>query len=141
MSPVQLPIPSAGTLKVGDPVKSSLGLGYLATGTNAIYGIVDSPVPGYIETATAKHYPDIIPAVDTAVFRCQSISTVNATAGYCGVAKKYRIGGTTSGYLGVDLSHTTGGVLQVIGLAPGSAYGSYAELLVTVARGAFVGQV
>jgi hypothetical protein len=60
--------------------------------------------------------------------------------GYVGVAaKKYRIGATTSGYLGIDLSHFTGGVLQVVGLAPGSAFGTYAELLVIIARGAFYG--
>jgi hypothetical protein len=139
--PVLQKVPSATTLKVQDPIKVSAGLAYLATGTNAIFGIVNSPVPGWNETATQPHYPDIIPADDNVVFRVQSIGTVNATIGYTGVAKKYRIGGSTSGYLGIDLTHTTGGVLQVLGLAPGSAYGTYAELLVTVARGAFVGQV
>jgi hypothetical protein len=139
-APYQLPIPSAGTLKVGDLVKSSLGLGYLATTTNAVFGICDSVVPGYGETATQKHYPDILPANDNIIWRCQSIGTVNVTQGYLGVAsKKYRIGGTTSGYQGVNLAASTGGVLQVIGLAPGSALGTYAELLVIIARGAFAG--
>ena len=141
MSPALLKIPSAATLKVGDPVKASLGLGYIAVGTNAIYGVIDSPVPGWNETATQPHYPDILPADDNSVWRVQSIGAVNATIGYMGVAKKYRIGGTTSGYTGIDLSHSTGGVLQVIGLAPGSAYGTYAELLVEITRGAFTGQV
>ena len=141
ISPAQLKVPSAATLTVGDPIKASLGLGYIATTTNAIYGIVNSPVPGWNEAATQPHYPDILPADDATIFRAQSIGTVNATIGYMGVAKKYRIGGSTTGHLGIDLSHTTGGVLQVIGLAPGSAYGTYAELLVTVTRGAFVGQV
>lgn len=139
MAPAQLKVASATTLKVGDPVKASLGLGYLAVGTNAIYGICDSPVPGWNETATQPHYPDILPAMDDEVWRVQSIGTVNVTNGYMGVPKKYRIGGTTSGYTGIDLSHTTGGVLQVLGLAPGSALGTYAELLVAVTRGAFTG--
>jgi hypothetical protein len=141
LNPTLQKVPSAATLKVGDPLKVSAGLGYIAAGTNAIFGIVNSPVPGWSETATQAHYPDIIPADDQKVFRVQSIGTVNATIGYTGVARKYRIGGTTSGYTGIDLSHTTGGVLQVLGLAPGSAFGTYAELLVTVARGAFTGQV
>jgi hypothetical protein len=140
LSPSLLKVSSATTLKVGDPVKSSLGVGYLAAGTNAIYGICDSPVPGWNETATQLHYPDLLPAVDSSIWRVQSIGTTNVTAGYMGVAsKKYRIGGTTSGYTGIDLSHSTGGVMQVIGLAPGSALGTYAELLVVIARGAFYG--
>jgi hypothetical protein len=59
-----------------------------------------------------------------------------------GVAsKKYRISsGGTSGYSGIDLSHTTGGVLSVIGLKPGSALGTYAELLVVFTRGVFYGE-
>jgi len=141
MSPVQLKVASATVLAVGDPVKSVAGVGSRAATTNAIYGICNSPVPGWNETATAVHYPDIIPADDESVFRAQSIGSVNATVGYCGLPTKYRIGGATSGYTGIDLSHTTGGVLTVIGLAPGSAYGTYAELLVMVARGAFVGQI
>ncbi len=135
-----LPVASATTLSVGDPIKSSAGLGYLATGTNAIYGIVNSPVPNFNETATAKHYPEIIPADDTTYWRTQSIGTVNVTQGYIGVASKvYRIGATTSGHLGIDLSHTTGGVLGVVGLAPGSALSTYAELIVVIRRGAFFG--
>jgi len=135
-----LAIASATTLKVGDPIKSSLGIGYLATGTNAIFGICNSPVPNFNETATQKHYPEILPAGDNEIFRCQSIGTVNVTQGYIGVASKaYRIGGTTSGSQGIDLSHTTGGVLGVVGLAPGSALGTYAELLVIIRRGAFFG--
>jgi hypothetical protein len=136
-----LPVASATTLKVGDPIKSSLGLGYLATGTNAVFGINNSPVPGYGETATQKHYPELLPADDSTVWRAQSIGTQNVTQGYIGVAaKKYRLGNATSGYMGVDLGHTTGGVLEIIGLAPGSAFGTYAELLVIFTRGAFYGQ-
>ena len=139
--PVLVKVSSAVTLKVQDPMKMSLGLGYLATGTNAIFGIVNSPVPGWSETATAVHYPDIIPADDQSVFRVQSIGTVNATASYIRSDYKYRIGGTTSGYTGVDLSKHTTGSITVLGLAPGSAFGTYAELLVTISRGQFVGQV
>lgn len=127
-------------MSIGDPIKSSLGLGYLATGTNAIYGICQSDVPGWGETATEVHYPDIIPADTETIWRTQSIGTTNVTNGYMGVAsKKYRISGAT-GATGIDLTHTTGGVLQIIGLAPGSALGTYAELLVMIARGAFYGE-
>ena len=135
-----LKVASTAVLTVGDPIKSSLGLGYLAAGTNAIFGICNQVVPGWGETAKQFHYPEIIPADDQTVWRCQSIGTVNVTLGYLGVAaKKYRIGGTTSGYTGIDLSHSTGGVLSIVGLAPGSALGTYAELLVMVGRGVFYG--
>ena len=136
-----LAVASATVLAVGDPIKSSLGLGYLATGTNAIFGICNSPILSWNQTATAKHYPEIIPADDQTIWRCQSIGTVKVTQGYIGViSKKYRIGGSTSGYTGIDLSHSTGGVLAIVGLAPGSALGTYAELLVMITRGAFYGQ-
>jgi hypothetical protein len=133
-------IPSAGTFKVGDPVKVSAGLGYLAAGTNATYGIANRPVPSWGEAAITQKSLEVIPCDDTSYFRAQSIGAVNATVGYVGVAsKRYRIGGTTSGYTGIDLAHTTGGVLQVLELAPGSAFGTYAEFIVMFVRGAYFG--
>ena len=140
-----LQFPSAASLKVGDPIKNSLGVGYIATGTNGIYGILNSPVPApFGETATQKHYPDILPADDQTIWRVQSIGTVNVTQGLLGFspasAKKYRIGGTTSGYTGIDLSHSTGGCLVIVGMPPDTAFGTYAELLVMVAKGPFFGQ-
>ena len=135
-----LKFPSAAVLAVGDPVKASAGLGYLAAGTNAIYGICNQVIPGYGETAKQYHYPEILPAEDQSIWRTQSTGTTNVTIGYLGIASKaYRIGGTTSGYTGIDLSHTTGGVLSVVALAPGSALGTYAELLVMIRRGVFYG--
>ena len=134
----QIPVASATTLHVGDPIRLTQGLGLLATGTYAISYICNSPVPGYGETAVQKHYPELIPADDQTIFRCQSIGTVNVTQGYIGVKSKGRaIGGTTSGYTGIGLS--TSGALQVVALAPGSAFGTYAELLVMVTRGTFYG--
>ena len=68
-------------------------------------------------------------------------STINVTQGYIGVAgKKYWLGGTTSGYMGIDFSHTTNGNLVVVGLAPWSAFGTFAEVLVIFTRGVFYGQ-
>jgi hypothetical protein len=139
LPPVQLKFGSTIALKVGDPVKMSNGLGYMATGTNALFGICNSPVPNYGETAKEVHYPDLIPADENAVFRCQCIGTTNATLGYVKTGVKYRIGGTTSGYTGISLANTTGGVLEILGLAPGSAWGTYAEVLVMVCRGSFYG--
>jgi len=133
-------IPSAGTFKVGDPVKVSAGLGYLAAGTNATYGIANRVVPGWGEAATTQKSLEIIPCDDATYFRAQSIGTTNATIAFVGVAsKKYRIAGTTSGYTGIDLTHTTAGVLQILELAPGSAFGTYAEFIVMFARGAYFG--
>ena len=137
-----LQFPSTAVLAVGDPVRSSLGIGYIAAGTNAVYGVLNSPVPaGFGDTATQKHYPEIIPADDGSVFSCQSTTTTNVTQALIGVAaKKYRIAGTTSGYTGIDFTHTTTGVLQVLALKPGSSFGTYAEVLVMIVRGAFFGQ-
>jgi hypothetical protein len=136
-----IPVISAAVLKVGDPLKVVAGVAALAGTTNAIYGICNSPVPGYGETATQRHYPEIIPADDQTIWRVQSIGTVNVTATMLGVAaNKYRIGGATSGYTGINLGATTGGVLEVLAFAPGSGPGTYAELLVMITRGAFYGQ-
>ncbi len=148
-----LAVASATVLSVGDPIKATLGLGVLATTTMAIFGICNSPVPNFLQTAIAKHYPEIIPVDDNTILECQSIGTTKVTQGYIGVVgsglpfttgglrKLYRIGGGTSGYLGIDLTHTTGGMLQIVGLSPrpGNTLATYAQLLVVVARGPFVG--
>ena len=137
-----IPIASATTLKVQDPIKVSAGVGYLAGITGAVYGVLNSAVPGYSETATQKHYPEILPADDQSIWVCQSTkSTINVTQGYIGVAgKKYWLGGTTSGYMGIDFSHTTNGNLVVVGFAPWSAPGTFAEVLEIFTRGVFYGQ-
>jgi len=139
-----VPFPSGATLSAGDPVKSSGGLGYLATGTNAILGILADPVPeGWNPSTTKQHWPNILPADDQTVWLCQSIGTKYVSAGLMQIpSKKYRIGGTTSGYTGIDFTHTTGGVLLPLGLAPiyGNGYGSYAQVLVIITRGTFYGQ-
>jgi len=137
--------PSGAVLHVQDPIHVSLGLGYLAVGTNAIYGILNSPVPmPFGDTALQKHYPDILPGDDESIWRVQSIGTVNVTAALIGMSSRsFRIGGTTSGYSGINMVVATAGFgpLQVLALAPGSALGTYAELLIIVKRGAFFGAV
>jgi hypothetical protein len=139
MAPTRQYVKSAASIKVGDPIKMSLGICYLAGTTNAIFGVANSPAPGWGETATEVHYIDILPAEDQSIWRVQSIGTRNVTVGMFGILRKYRIGGTTSGYTGIDVLYTTGGVLVALGLAPGSSLGTYAELLVIVARGSFYG--
>jgi hypothetical protein len=134
-----IPFASALTVLVGDPIMVSAGLGYVCTTTHAIYGIANSAVPGWGETATAKHYPEIIPADDQTIFVAQAMGTTNVTQGYIAVAgnrHKIKASGT---YKGIDMSASATGPLEVIGLAPWSAFGTYAELLVIVCRGAFYG--
>ena len=133
---------STTVMKVGDPVKTALGVGSLAATTNAVMGVLNSPVPaGYGDTATSKHYPEILPADDDTVFRAQAIGTVNITQGLIGITARRKIGGSTSGYTGVDFgAGTTTGAIVVVGLAPGSAFGTYAEVLVIFARGTYYGQ-
>ena len=136
-----IPIASATALTIGDPIRVSAGLGYLCGVTGAIYGICNSPVPNFGETTTAKHYPEIIPADDQTIWQIQAKTGVIVSQGYIGVASKaYWMGGTTSGYKTIDLSHTTNGTLRVIGFAPGTTQkASCAELLVIINRGAFYG--
>ncbi len=139
--------PSGATLSPGDPIKVSAGLGYLCAVTNAIYGILLDPVPeAWNPSSTKRHYPGIAPADDQSVWVVQSIGTTNVTAGMLGIpTKRYRLASSSTGHMGIDMSHSANGGscgLLPIALAPipGNAYGTYAQLLVLITRGAFYGQ-
>jgi hypothetical protein len=70
MSPIRPKVPSAGSMTIGDPLKISAGLGYIASGTNAVFGVLQSKVPGWNETATEYHYPDVLPADPNLIWCC-----------------------------------------------------------------------
>lgn len=124
------------TLKVGDPLSIVGGYIKLAGATStALYGFAAEAITGVAATQNSVAF---IPAADGYIFSGQSRSTVNITAGYVG--KRAGIIVTTNGKCGIYVSAATS-VLQIMGLKPGSAWGTYAQLMVAVVRSSYAGSI
>jgi len=120
------------SLKVGDPIALTGGLAHLAGVTStAIPYVALEDVTGV--TATKKSVL-AMPTLRDYIFRVQTRSAVNMTLGWMQGGKNVGITGTTNGKIGIGPSATTS-VCKIVGLAPGSALGSYAELLVVFIKG------
>lgn len=126
------------SLKVGDPVSILNGLIKLAGATTtALYGVAAESIVG---VAGTRNSVALIPAVDGYIFSGQHLSTLNLTAGYLG--KRMGIISNTSGKCGISgYTGGTTGVLQIVGLKSGSAWGTYAQLMVAVIRSSYAGSV
>lgn len=126
------------TLGVGDPVVLASGLLKLAGVTStALYGFAAEAVTG---AAGVRKSVAIIPAVAGYTFSAQVKSSTNLTAGYLGA--RGGIAGTTAGKIGFSATATTS-VLQVQGIrrVPGNAWGTYAQLMLTVIRSSYDGSI
>jgi len=127
---------SAAAIKVGDPLVLASGYLKLAGVTSTgLYGIAAEAVTS---AAGVRKSLAIIPFAAGHVFSAQHGSTLNLTAGYFG--KRCGIMGTTNGKIALNAAATTS-VLEIVGLKPGSAWGTYAELLVTVVRSTYDGSI
>jgi hypothetical protein len=128
---------SAAKIGVGDPLVISSGYVKLAGATStALFGFA---AESCTSTAGVRKSVAIIPALGGYLFSAQHSNTLNVTAGYVG--KRCGIGSSTSsGKIGLNLAATTS-VLQVMGLKPGSAWGTYAELMVAVVRSSYDGSI
>jgi hypothetical protein len=121
---------SNATLSVGDPVVVASGLVKLAGVTStALFGVSLESVTG---AAGVKKSALVIPSLRDYLWAAQNKSNVNITAGYLG--KNFGIAGTTSGKIGLSSTATTS-VCKIVGLKPGSAWGTYAELLFVIIKG------
>jgi len=124
------------TLKVGDPLSIVGGLIKLAGATStALYGFAAEAVTGVVGTRNSVAF---IPAADGYIFSGQHLSTLNLTAGYLG--KRAGVIVNTNGKCGINAAATTS-VLQILGLKPGSAWGTYAQLMVAVVRSSYAGSI
>jgi len=118
------------SLVPGDPVVVASGYvklaGILST---ALFGVCMETVVG---VAGVRKSVLVIPSLRDYLFAAQNKSAVNLTAGFLG--KNFGIAGTTSGKIGSSSTQTTA-VLKCVGLKPGSAWGTYAELLFVIQKG------
>lgn len=127
------PVLSQTKLSVGDPLVFAAGKVKLAGVTSTtLFGVCMSSM----KSATGLDSVLIVPALKEYLFSAQVGSTVNMTAAL--MNKRYGIAGTTSGKIVISTTATTS-VLQIVGLKPLSAYGTYAELLFIIAKSAYVG--
>jgi len=124
------------TLAVGDPVVLASGYAKLAGVTStALFGFAAEAVTG--ATGVRKSIA-LIPAMDGYIFSAQVKSSTNLTAGYLGA--KGGIAGTTNGKIGFSATATTS-VLQILGLKPGSAWGTYAQVMLAVIKSSYGGSI
>jgi hypothetical protein len=128
---------SAAKIGVGDPLVLASGYVKLAGATStALFGFA---AESCTSSAGVRKSVAVIPAAAGYVFSAQHSGTLNLTAGYLG--KRCGTGSSTSaGKIGLNAAATTS-VLQIMGLKPGSAWGTYAELLVCVVRSSYDGSI
>lgn len=123
------------TIAPGDPLVISSGYLKLAGATSTgIFGFALEAVTGVTGTRDSVA---IIPALSSYVFSAQHGGTLNVTHGYVG--KRCGISSST-GVFALNLAATTS-VLQVLGLKPGSAWGTYCQLMLAVVRSTYEGSI
>jgi hypothetical protein len=121
------------SLKIGDPLSWSSGYLTRTLTTQPIAGFAMQPLTG---AATARSTILFRPASDADVYVAQADGAF-ALATHRG--NDYDLKGA-SGVMEVNLAGTTSGPVRIIGLAPGSTVGTYANVLVTVKKNGWTGQ-
>jgi hypothetical protein len=111
--------------------------GYGKIPGNTSSGIFGIAVDGVTAIATTRQKIRIVPALAGIVFKARAGTTVNVTVGYTGLVRSLKVSGS---YMGVHPSYTGGSCVKILGLAPGSAWGTAAELLVTIRSSTWTGQ-
>ena len=125
------------TFAIGDTVVLSGGLAVLgAASHHVIFGVAQESVTG--ATGTRKSLA-VIPALPDIIFEAQCDSGVSVAA----MGGRFRIAGTT----GIQEIDSTGAgaltnsicPIRVVGLKPGDAWSSHADLLCVIAGSQFAG--
>lgn len=119
------------SLAEGDMVKIEAdGYANIAATTNAVFGMAAESVTG---AAGTRPEIAVVPAVPEVVFSAQT----SGSAAVTDIGEAIPLEGTT----GIQELNEDGsdGAFKVIGLKPGSEWGTNAELLVTVVKSQYVG--
>lgn len=130
---IEVTTKSALTLAEGDAVIIlTTGLIDIAASTSGqLYGVAAEPVTG--ATGVQKKVL-VYPALRTAIFSGQTSGTMAQTD----IGEAVDIEGTT-GIMEVNENASTEGVIQIIGLKPGSAVGANARVLFSILRSSYEG--
>lgn len=102
--------------------------------SSAIYGIA---VDGVTGATGVRKKVRIIPAMEDIIFKARAGTTVNVTVGYTGYVRSLKVSGA---YMGVHPSYAAGSCLKIVGMAPGSAWGTAVDLLVSIRSSSWTGQ-
>ena len=128
---------SAITFAIGDTVVLSGGLAVLGAASHkTIFGVAQESVTG--ATGVRKSLA-VIPALPDIIFEAQMDSLVSVAA----MGGRFKIAGTT----GIQEIDSTGGALltdsvcpiRIVGLKPGDAWSSHADVLCVIAGSQFAG--
>lgn len=125
------------TINAGDPLVRATD-GYFtacATAAAKIVGFAAESVTGAVGIRPRIR---MVPALENYTFAAQAMLTVNFTAALAGTNRGLRRSGA---YFGIHAgANVTLSILAIIGLKPGSAWGTYAELLCKVRGSGYTGQ-
>ncbi len=124
------------TIYAGDPLVRATD-GYFTACANIAAKIVGFAAEGVTGAAGVRPKIRMVPAIEEYTFVAQCMTTVNFTGALAGTNRGLRRSGT---YFGVHAGAATASVLAIIGLKPGSAWGTYAEVLCKVRVSGYTGQ-
>jgi hypothetical protein len=125
------------TIGAGDALVRAAD-GYMTQCNTAGAKIVGFAAEGVTGAAGVRPKIRMVPALEAYTFVAQAMLTVNFTAGLVGSNKGLRRSGT---YFGIHAgANCVTSILSIIGLKPGSAFGTYPELLCKVRASGYSGQ-
>ena len=125
------------TIYPGDPLVRATD-GYFTGCATAAAKIVGFAAEGVTGAVGVRPKIRMVPALENYTFVAQCMLTVNFTAALAGVNRGLRRSGL---FYGVHAGTTTvTSILAIIGLKPGSAWGTYAEVLCKVRGSGYTGQ-
>ncbi len=125
------------TIYPGDPLVRATD-GYFTACATAAAKIVGFAAEGVTGAAGVRPKIRMVPALENYTFVAQCMTTTNFTGALAGTNKALRRSGV---YFGVHGAATpTTSILSIVGLKPGSAWGTYAEVLCKVRASGYTGQ-
>jgi hypothetical protein len=133
----EVQIDTSITIYPGDPLVRKATTNYFTACATAAAKIVGFAQEGVTGAAGVRPKIRMIPALENYTFVAQCMLTVNFTAGLAGTNRGLRRSGT---FFGVHAGVAVTSILSIIGLKPGSAWGTYAEVLCKVRGSGYTGQ-
>jgi hypothetical protein len=132
----EVQIDTSITIYPGDPLVRATD-GYFTAVATAAAKIVGFAQEGVTGATGVRPKIRMIPALEDYTFVAQCMLTVNFTAALAGTNRGVRRSGA---FFGVHAGAAVTSILSIIGLKPGSAWGTYAEVLLKVRGSGYTGQ-
>jgi len=134
---VEVQIDTNISIGIGDPLARATD-GYATQCNTAASRIIGFAAESVTGAAGVRPKIRMVPALESLTFVAQAMTTINLSAGLVGSNRGLRRSGA---YFGVHAASTvTNSILTIVGLKPGSAFGTYAEILVKVRASGYSGQ-